>query len=134
MTEILIEDKIVAEKEIVNLVCIMCPKGCHLSVDIKNGYNVSGNACSRGAEYGKNEVINPMRVVTSTVKILGAFQRRCPVKTDRDIPKALVIKAIEILDKIEMRAPVQRGDIVINNILGSGANFVVTKDMKAEKK
>ena len=38
--------------------CIVCPKGCHLKVDENNDYKVSGNACERGAEYGKNELIN----------------------------------------------------------------------------
>ena len=36
------------------LICIVCPKGCHLKVDENNDYKVSGNACERGAEYGKN--------------------------------------------------------------------------------
>jgi CxxC motif-containing protein len=114
-----------------NLVCIMCPKGCRLSVDVKNGYSVSGNACPRGAEYGKKEVTNPTRVVTSTVKITGAMHSRCPVKTDRDIPKPLIQKAIELLNGVELCAPVRSGDIAVPNLLGTGANFVVTKDMEA---
>ena len=34
------------------LICIVCPRGCHLSVDIDNDYKVTGNLCPRGAEYG----------------------------------------------------------------------------------
>ena len=112
-----------------NLVCIMCPKGCHLSVDEEDGFKVTGNSCPRGAEYGKKEVTNPTRVITSTVKIRGAFHSRCPVKTDRDIPKPLIFKAMELLNSVELQSPVHRGDIVIPNILGTGANFIITKDM-----
>ena len=114
-----------------NLVCIMCPKGCHLSVDEEDGFKVTGNSCPRGAEYGKKEVTNPTRVVTSTAKISGAFYSRCPVKTDRDISKPLISKAMELLNGVILQAPVRRGDIVIANILETGANFVVTKDMDA---
>ena len=48
------------------LICITCPKGCHLSVDEDNGYAVTGNSCPRGISYGQNELLHPVRVVTST--------------------------------------------------------------------
>ena len=52
------------------LICIVCPRGCHLTVDENNDYAVSGNFCKRGEKYGKAEVTNPVRVVTSTVKVV----------------------------------------------------------------
>ncbi len=112
-----------------HLICIVCPKGCHLNVDEENGYRVTGNGCPRGAEYGKIELTNPTRVLTSTMKITGAVHRRCPVKTDRAIPKGLMLKAMKELDDVELASPVARGDIVIENLLGTGANLIVTKDM-----
>ena len=68
------------------LICIVCPKGCRLKVDEENGYVVSGNSCPRGAEYGINELLNPVRTVTSTVAIEGGIHRRLPVKTSRPVP------------------------------------------------
>lgn len=111
------------------LICIVCPKGCHLNVDEENGFKVTGNGCARGAEYGKKELTHPTRVITSTVRIAGAVHSRCPVKTDRDIPKELIFQAMKLLDGVELHSPVQRGDIVLENILGTGANFVVTKNL-----
>ena len=35
------------------LICITCPKGCHLKVDEENDYKVTGNGCPRGAIYGR---------------------------------------------------------------------------------
>ena len=69
------------------LICIVCPKGCHLKVDEENGYAVTGNSCPRGAEYGKKELVNPTRVITSTVRVEGGTLRRVSVKTSSDIPK-----------------------------------------------
>ncbi len=112
------------------LICIVCPKGCHLSIDEKS-CAVSGNGCKRGAEYAKKELLSPTRVVTSTVKINGALYSRCPVKTDRDIPKDKIFEAAKLLDGVELKAPVHCGDIVIADLLNLGASFVVTKDMGA---
>lgn len=111
------------------IICIVCPKGCHLNVDEENDFAVTGNGCPRGAEYGKAEATHPTRVITSTVKISGAAHRRCPVKTDLPIPKELVFDAMRLLDSVELTSPVQRGDTVVADILGTGANFVVTRSM-----
>lgn len=123
--------KVKETKDVKSLVCIMCPKGCRLSVDVKNGYAVSGNACPRGEAYGQKEVTNPTRVLTSTVKIKGGNYSRCPVKTDCDIPKPLIEKAMKLLNGVELEAPVRRGDIAVHSLLGTDANFIVTKDIEA---
>lgn len=111
------------------LICIVCPKGCHLNVDEENGYAVTGNGCPRGEAYGRTELTHPTRVVTSTVKIKGGIHRRCPVKTDRAIPKGLIFKVMELLNGVQLTSPVKRGGVVIENILDTGANLIVTKDM-----
>ena len=111
------------------LICTVCPKGCHLRVDDENGYAVTGNSCPRGAEYGRNELLNPTRVLTSAVRISGAMYRRCPVKTDRPVSKALLMEIMGSLNAVELRSPVFIGQIVIANVDGNGANVVVTKAM-----
>ena len=72
------------------LICIVCPKGCRLRVDENDGYKVTGNTCPRGEEYGKMELTNPTRTITSTVAVRGAAHPRCPVKTTKPIPKGLI--------------------------------------------
>lgn len=111
------------------LICIVCPKGCHLKVDENNDYKVAGNGCERGIEYGKNELINPMRVITSTVKIDGALHRRCPVKTNTSIPKGKMMEIVKELDSVVLKSPVNVGDVVIKNVAGTGADIVSTKSM-----
>ena len=61
------------------MICITCPKGCHLQVDENDGFRVTGNGCPRGAEYGKNELLHPVRVLTSTVRLTGARDRKSVV-------------------------------------------------------
>jgi CxxC motif-containing protein len=111
------------------LICIVCPQGCHLTVDEDNDYEVTGNRCLRGVAYGKSEAMNPTRVVTSTVCVRSGVHARCPVKTDHPIPKGDAFRAMELLNGIQLIPPVQRGDIVVANILGHQANFIATRDI-----
>ncbi len=117
-----------------DLICIVCPKGCRLTVDDQNGYAVTGNTCPRGEVYGRNELENPVRVVTSTVRISGASQNRCPVKTNAAVAKNKVKDIMKVLDDVKLNAPVKVGDIAVENILNTGADVVVTKNMPQTNK
>ena len=111
------------------LICIVCPRGCHLRVDEENGYSVSGAGCARGVEYGKTELQNPTRVVTSTVCIEGGAYPRLPVKTDRAIAKSKVFDVMRLLDGVTVTSPVRTGDVILQNILGTDVSIVACKDM-----
>jgi CxxC motif-containing protein len=110
------------------LICIVCPKGCHLKVDTEHGKKVSGNACIRGAEYGYKEVTAPTRVVTTTVRLENGKSRRLPVKTNAAIPKGLIFQCMEVINSLSISAPVKRGDVLVKNILGTGVDLVACKD------
>lgn len=112
------------------LICIVCPKGCHLKVDEEKGYAVSGNGCERGALYGADELRDPKRVITSTVCLNSKTHSRLPVKTSTSIPKPLVFEAVKLLDGIKISSPVKRGDVVLSNILGTGVDFVSARTIK----
>ena len=111
------------------LICIGCPMGCRLTVDEDNDYAVTGNTCKRGAEYGRNELKNPTRVLTTTVAIDGAAHGRMPVRTEQAIPKGKLFEAVEVLKKVRLTAPVKCGDVVLENILGTGINVIASRDL-----
>lgn len=111
------------------LICIVCPKGCHLKVDEARDYAVTGNSCPRGAEYGRAELTHPTRVVTSTVRCKGGAYPRCPVKTSGPIPKSEIFAAVALLDGVTLTAPVQVGQVVVENVCGTGVDFVATRSM-----
>ena len=115
------------------LICIVCPKGCHLHVDEQNGFTVTGNGCTRGAEYGRVELQNPTRVLTSTVRVTGGIHRRCPVKTDRPIPKHLLFDAMKLLDDVTLQAPVQEGQLILSHICQTDANLIASRQMEKEE-
>ena len=114
---------------VTELVCIVCPKGCRLQVDENKDFSVTGNNCERGAEYGKQEISNPTRIVTSTVCAGGGTIPRMPVKTDKNIPKGKIFEAMALLDELEVKAPFKAGDVVVPNLCGTGANFISTRGL-----
>ncbi len=111
------------------LICIMCPKGCHLTVDEDHPDRVIGNDCPRGEAYAKDEVTHPTRVITSTVAISGSFLKRCPVKTSAPIPKALIFEAMKTLDTVRLTAPVSVGQVVVKDVCKTGVDVIATRDM-----
>lgn len=115
------------------LICITCPKGCHITVEEQGGeYKISGNECEKGHSYALKEMTNPTRVITSTVRVHGAQHSRLPVKTASDIPKDVMVQAVRLLDGVDIQAPVRVGDVVLEDILGTGVPFVATRTMLAE--
>lgn len=111
------------------LICISCPNGCHLKVDVENN-KVTGNTCPKGIEYGINEVTNPVRIITSTMKVENGELPVVPVKTNKPIPKDLNFKCMEEINKTKVKAPVKIGDVLIANVLGTGSDIVATRNVK----
>lgn len=114
-----------AKKE---MICITCPRGCHLSVDTET-FAVTGNSCPKGAEYGAAELRHPVRVLTSTVRITGAAGCRLPVKTKTAIPKPLLFDAMRQLNGYTAKSPVHTGQVLIEDVAGSKVPLVACKDM-----
>ena len=109
------------------LTCIICPRGCHLVVD--DELNVTGNFCPRGAIYAKNELTNPTRTLTSTVRVISESEVSVPVKSKEPLPKGKIFDAMKIINKTCVKAPIRIGDVVVKDILGTGVDIVVTKNV-----
>lgn len=115
-----------------NITCIVCPIGCDIRVCINEGKisSISGNKCKKGAVYAENECINPVRTLTSTVRVLGGKHAMLPVKSDRPVQKPLIFECMKQLKNCRVRGPVRIGDIIIENILDTGANIVATANLR----
>ena len=111
-----------------NLICIMCPKGCRLTVD--DDLNVTGNGCVRGVTYGKQEVTDPRRYLTSTVRVVSNRYKRLPVISSGDLPKERVTDVVKFLDTVEVKAPVKVKDVVVKDVLGLGVDILATRTIE----
>lgn len=113
------------------IICTVCPLGCNINAEgneteitIINGY-----ACKRGLEYGTNEFLHPVRILTTTVKIKGEQDRLIPVRSEEPLPKEKIMECMEVIKKQEAELPVQMYDVIIPNICNSGINIVATGEL-----
>ena len=110
------------------LTCIVCPLGCELCVALEDGkvQAVSGNTCPRGKVYAETECISPMRTITTTVRC--ADGTIIPVKTATPIPKDKIFEAMEIINKLKAKTPINAGDVILDDLFG--AKVVATKELR----
>ena len=118
--------------ETTKLICITCPKGCRVAVthDGETVLSVAGNTCKRGAEYVKSELSDPRRMVATTVQIKKGIHPLLPVFTEKPFPKPLINELLKELRNVELIAPVQMGDVVIKNVLNTGINVIVSRNLE----
>lgn len=112
------------------LTCIVCPIGCTLRVTILGDGNikVEGAMCHRGVEYGKQEAIQPKRIVMTVVKVRNGEFPTVSVKTSKPVPKECIWKVMKATANIEVEAPVGIGDVIMKDICG--ADLVATRRVR----
>lgn len=110
------------------LTCIICPRGCSLTVNMDGAKTcVSGNGCPKGEKYGIEECTHPTRTVTSIVRVENRKNTMVSVKTASPVPKENIFDVMESIKKTSVKAPVKIGEIVLTNICGT--DIIITKDI-----
>ena len=116
--------------ETTKLICITCPKGCMLEVTRDGDTIVKVDAgCKRGHHYAEAELSDPRRSIASTVRIEGALHALLPVYTEKPFPKPRIRELLDALKTISVAAPVQYGQVIVENVLDSGINIIASRDM-----
>lgn len=120
------------EKE---LVCVNCPKGCRIIVTMedKKILSIKGYSCENGKQYAEEEMICPMRVLTTTIKINGAPLRVLPVMSNGPIPLERMEEAMEEVRKIHVDAPVKMNQVVVSHFLGTDVDLIASRSMSKKK-
>ena len=121
-----------AEKK--HFVCVVCPIGCEIDIvhDGSKIISMEGNKCERSEEFVSQELIEPMRILTTTVRIQGSRWAVIPVRTDKSVPKRLFPSIMRQLRRVKVQAPVNMLDVVVRDVLHTGANVIATRTMPRE--
>ncbi len=115
-----------AEQE---LVCIVCPNGCRLSVSQSaQGIQVEGAQCKKGVDFAVAELTAPMRSLASTVKTVFADMPRLPVKTRDEIPKEKQREAMRLIRGACVTQRLKMGDVVLADVFGT--DIIATASME----
>ena len=116
----------------IHVKCIICPIGCDITVTLGENkvLSIEGNGCPRGLEYARNEILNPRRYLMTVVRVRNGDLPVVSVKSSKPIPKKLIKRAMMEIAKIEVKAPIRIGDIIIKNLLGLDVNIIATREVK----
>jgi CxxC motif-containing protein/thioredoxin reductase len=110
-----------AESNAKTITCILCPNSCEIT------YDLEGGKCEKGAEYVKNEILDPRRTLTTSVKVIGGTIPLVSVKTTGTIPKEKLRDAMKLVSKLAVEAPVKQGQILQSDFIEEGIHLVATK-------
>lgn len=112
-----------------DLICIVCPRGCHLHVD--ENMNVTGNFCPRGIKYAKEELTEPKRAIAATVKLISKDRLRLPVHSSSNIPKDKIFEVMNIINKTVVKAPIKMDEVIIKDVLGLKVDILSSIEVNA---
>ena len=90
--------------------------------------NIQGFTCARGKAYAQTEITDPTRMVTALVGVEGTHVP-LSVKTQNPIRKPLIFDALAAIRKTIVKPPVRIGDVVIENVCGSGVDVIATENV-----
>jgi CxxC motif-containing protein len=126
----------IEEMKAKQFICVHCPKGCVISIKVPEGVDpkaedllesleVSGNKCKHGLKYVHQELVEPRRVLTSTVRVVGS-ERMLSVRTTEPVPRADIMAVMGELAQIEVNPPVKTGQVIQSDLLGKGIDIIAT--------
>ena len=50
-----------------------------------------------------------------------------PVKTEKAIPKGMIFDVMKEINKVSVKLPIKVGDVIIEDVLGTGVSIVSAK-------
>ncbi|MGM9684267.1 MAG: DUF1667 domain-containing protein [Eubacteriales bacterium] len=110
------------------ITCIVCPRGCTMTAEIEGEkVTVTGNSCPRGEKHAIEECTNPVRTLTSTVRVSNREDTMVSVKSAAPIPKEKMAEIMEKIRAASVEAPVSIGDVILTDIYGT--DIVATKEI-----
>ncbi len=114
--------------------CIVCPEGCSLLVEYDKNTGrpimIEGHKCKRGIKFAEDEIKNPLRTLTTTVRISSKKAARLAVRSSIPVGRDKMLQIIKHVRQIEIKAPVNMGDIIIHDVLGTGADIISCSSIK----
>ena len=115
------------------LVCIVCPRGCRMQIAEENGnLTITGNGCKRGAAFAESEIRDPRRTICTTVRTAFPGVPVLPVRVSAEIPKDRIFDVMREVNRVTVTTRAGRGDIILKNVLGLGADIIATSNVLKE--
>ena len=110
-------------------ICIVCPNSCRITAeyDGQEIKYIEGAQCKKGEEFLRNEIKNPLRIFTGSVKCRNGNYQLVSVKTNKPIPKKYMKQVAQKTHELVVEAPVEIGQVIFSNVLGQHTDLVATR-------
>ena len=115
------------------ITCIICPRGCHITVKGENGriISIDGFKCKKGETFGENEYLNAKRIITTTIPIKNKDIRRLPVKSSEPVNKNEIFDYVREIKKFKLdKKKVTMGDVIIPSVLNKGIDIIACRTIR----
>lgn len=113
------------------LTCIMCPVGCEMDVERRGDeVEVTGNRCEKGPEFAREEIIDPKRNLATSLPIRGKYFKTLSVRLSDRVSRRLITDLVREIAGIRVRPPVQRGQVLLANVLDTGVDVIATRTVE----
>ncbi len=119
-----------SERAVVDrLTCVLCPVGCELEIgkDAAGELQINGNQCDKGIPFAVEEVLRPQRNLATSVPVRGTAARMVSVRLSRPVPREMIFPILSEIARLRPEAPVRRGQVLIADVLGTGADVLATR-------
>jgi CxxC motif-containing protein len=101
---------------------------CEIQISDDDGnLQITGNRCGRGYQFVQKHLDEEQRIVTGRCLLSGGQMSRLPVSTNKKVPGSQVSDILEVIQNTRVQAPIKRGQVIIENILGTGADVIAQR-------
>jgi CxxC motif-containing protein len=114
------------------LTCILCPVGCGLDVSrVGDHLEVRGNECDKGLDFAADEVLHPKRNLATSIPAMGTSACMISVRLTAGVPRDMIFPILAEIAKLRPALPVKRGQVLIANVMGTGADVIATRTVES---
>jgi len=116
-------------------ICVTCPVGCTIEAIVEGQelLEIKGQACQRGIAFVREELTDPRRTLTTTVRVCGGTMPLLPVRSAAPLPKSLLRDVAARLRTVSVQAPVRQYQVILPDALGTGVDIVASRDLPASE-
>lgn len=97
------------------ITCVLCPNSCTIRV-LPDGETTEGNRCKRGHAFALQEIKDPERFVTTTVRVNDKDNPLVPVRSDRPVKLAEIKDVVREVSKIRLEKRPESGTVIATDI------------------
>ena len=117
-----------------HLVCIICPNGCKAEALIEENpelkvIEVKGCTCDKGIDWVEQEIINPVRIIASSIRVEQGDFKLVSVRTDTPIPLGKIFDVMKVIKHKKVSAPIAIGDTLIESPSGLNCKVIATRNV-----